>query len=366
MTREKRTRPRDAESLARLRAWQEARVVRVKEGVDLHTLAQDLGGVPSREGRQGGEVRYLFGPEGARTHRVRVVGNLWQCPHHGGGDAISLCMSIRGGTFQDTVKYLHDTYLGSDRAAPRPRPAAARQEEMRPVERALEIPRPDPSIWPQTRRHLVEGRGIAPDIVDAAHARGDLYGAAWESKSGRQIPIAVMIARGAEGHIAGAEIKSLAKVADGKRMSILAAGSRKSEGAFCVGCPIERAQAVGVVEGGIDAMAALTVLRSRGDTRDWALVSSAGDGKLPPGLMAQIPEGAARYAMHDRDEAGERMAGALTAGGDWTRLSPSPAAGKDWADVTAEARSQQLDQVRIDARRDGPQAQPAKNELCRE
>lgn len=366
MAREKRERRRSPEQLAKLFAYRDAVVQRVKEEVDLHVLAKDLGGVPIREG---GELRYLFGEKGARSHRVKINGQLWKCPHTGGGDAFSLVRSVRGGTFQEALAFLKDTYLrGAPKAMPAAKPAVARPVESEPTrERVLMLPQPDPEAWPRARRHLVEGRGISAEIVDAAHRAGDLFAAAWTTKNGGKIPVVAMLARDENGRAVGAEIKSLAVLSSGKRMSIMAPGSEKSAGSFRVGGPIEKAQAVGVVEGGIDAMAALTVLRSRGDDRSWTIVSSAGEGKLAQGVMSRIPDAARRYAMQDRDDAGDRMAEGLNSAGfgGWQRLSPAPSAGKDWADMTAEARSQQLSQIRVSAGRDEVPAVESKNGLSR-
>ncbi|WP_412509576.1 DUF3991 domain-containing protein, partial [Roseovarius sp. SYSU LYC5161] len=219
--------------------------------------------------------------------------------------------------------------------------AAAERQTRDTVQRAHRTrppftpPTPDPDAWPQVRAHLVDERGLDPDLVDEAHAAGDVYAQTREGEHGAMTN-AVFLQRGPSGRPTGAEIKGLHQRRDGSRFSGMAAGSRKDRGAFRAGVDLAAARVVVVVEAAIDALSALMFARSKGRGDGVCVVSTAGEPKqgMPEPVMAAIPADATRVAAQDRNKVGDRQARQLLkldSDHAWKRWTP-PEPHTDWND----------------------------------
>jgi len=301
------------------------------------------------------EKRWKLGAKGARTHKVEVdeARDRWRCAiaQTGGHGAIDLVKVVMETDFNGAVSWLADVYgkdaASADLTARLERGARAEVERATKVRAPFTPPVPDPDAWPEVRAYLVGERGLDPDLVDAAHAAGDVYAQTKEGPRGGLLRNAIFLQRGVDGTATGAEIKGLRKNRDGSRFSGLAAGSRKDRGIFRTGVDLAKARVVVVVEAAIDAMSALMFARSRGRSDGVCIVSTAGEMKkgqtLPEPVFAAIPKGAKRLTGQDRNDAGERQARHLQRADpehEWKRWTPPPPH-NDWNDwAQAYAREQ--------------------------
>ena len=292
------------------------------------------------------EKRWKLGAKGARTHKVEVdeARNRWRCAitQEGGHGAIDVVKMVMETDFNGAVSWLADVY-GKDAASA---DLTARLERVArvEVERATQErapftpPVPDPDAWPEVRAYLVEERGLDPDLVDAAHAAGDVYAQTKAGPRGGALRNAIFVQRAPDGTPTGAEIKGLRKNRDGSRFSGLAAGSRKDRGAFRTGVELARARIVVVVEAAIDALSARMFAKTRGRDDGLCVISTAGNSKqgsgLPEPIRTAIPTTARRFAGQDRGKAGDRQARDLDRSDPdhtWTRWMPPEPHG-DWND----------------------------------
>lgn len=292
------------------------------------------------------EKRWKLGAKGARTHKVEVdeARNRWRCAitQEGGHGAIDVVKMVMETDFNGAVSWLADVY-GKDAASA---DLTARLERVArvEVERATQErapftpPVPDPEAWPEVRAYLVEERGLDPDLVDAAHAAGDVYAQTKAGPRGGALRNAIFVQRAPDGTPTGAEIKGLRKNRDGSRFSGLAAGSRKDRGAFRTGVELARARIVVVVEAAIDALSARMFAKTHGRDDGLCVISTAGNSKqgsgLPEPIRTAIPTTARRFAGQDRGKAGDRQARDLDRSDPdhtWTRWMPPEPHG-DWND----------------------------------
>lgn len=287
--------------------------------------------------------RWKIGPKGSRTHRIEVTDHKWRCPilARGGTGAIDLVQAVMETDFNGALSWLSSRFgieataadlSGTTRFTAKARVAQAASERA-----AFQPPAPDPEAWPEVRRHLIEERGLIPEIVDEAHAAGDVYAQTRKGPHGGQLTNAVFLARDEDGTPTGAELKGTRAMRDGSRWSGMAPGSDKKAGAFRAGVRrIAEAARVVVVESAIDALSALGWIRhERGYRGAVSIISTAGDGAPPAASVAAIREDAQRYAGQDNNAAGDSQAKRL--GDGWKRLRP-PEPHVDWNDWAQSSR----------------------------
>lgn len=311
--------------------------------LDLKTVAQDLGLEWDKS-----DKRWKSGPQGARDHRIEITDQRWRCAvlQSGGRGAIDLVKSVQGVDFNGALSYLAGRYgLEATAADSVSRHLGRASDQVRhAIENrpALALPEPAPQRWQQVRDHLITVRGIDPQVLDEAHAAGDVYA---QERPGQHGPMvnAVFVCRDDAGIPTGAEIKSIRPRPDGSYWGACALGTNKKAGGFRAGIrDLAQAARVIVVESAIDALSALGwVRRERGYSGSIAVISTAGDGALPEALSSQIPAEAKRYAGQDRNAAGDRQAQMM--GEAWSRLPP-PTPHEDWNEWSqAQVRNQQTE-----------------------
>jgi hypothetical protein len=299
--------------------------------LDLETVATDLGLKYDKT-----DKRWKAGPKGARDHRIEITKdkNVWRCAviQKGGRGAIDLVKSVQDTDFNGALSYLADRYGLSAAAADavgrsmdRAKAQVSRAVQERP---AFKLPEPSPERWPQVRDHLIEVRGIDPEILDEAHNAGDVYAQEREGQHGPMVN-AVFVCRDVDGVPTGAEIKSIRPRPDGSYWGACALGTNKKAGGFRAGIrDFAKAAGVIVVESAIDALSALGwIRREKKSNAAISVISTAGDGALPDALAAGIPEAAKKFAGQDRNAAGDRQAKKMGSG--WKRLEP-PEPFEDW------------------------------------
>jgi len=288
------------------------------------------------------DMRWKIGPKGARDHRIEIEGQgpdgtgggrKWRCAaiQGGGSGAIDLVRRVTGADFNGALAWLSARY-GTEAAAAdmtdRAHSRALERVQRAAAERpAFTPPAPDPAAWPAVRRYLLEERRLDADLVDEAHALGNVYAQSRPGPHGGQLINAVFLARDENGQPTGAELKGITARRDGSRYAGVAPGSDKQRGAFRAGVQrLADAARVIIVESAIDALSALGWVRSKGYKGPVCVVSSAGDG-IPEPVRESIPKTARRYAGQDRNRAGDRQARRL--GDGWERLRP-PGGHEDW------------------------------------
>lgn len=331
---------RRQEALEAARAERKALTDRLRE-IPVQRVLDDLGGIWDAK-----EERWKFGPDGARSHKIRVdeTKNVWQCAilQSGGRGAIDAVKAILETDFEGAVAWLADRYgsteTAADLTATLERQARARVEKAAAERPPFTPPVPDPDAWPKVRAHLVEDRGLDPELIDAAHAAGDVYAQTKTGPRGGTLTNAIFLQRGPDGEATGAEIKGLLRRRDGTRFSGLAAGSRKDRGTFRAGVELAKARVVVVVEAAIDAISALMFARTKGRDAGLCVISTAGQAKkempLPEPIFSAIPADARRFAGQDRNAAGDKQARHLQRADrdqDWQRWTP-PEPHTDWND----------------------------------
>ena len=297
--------------------------------LDLKTVAEDLGLEYDAQDR-----RWKSGPQGARDHRIEITDQKWRCAvlQAGGHGAIDLVKAVQGTDFSGALAYLAGRYgldaAAADTVGRRMERATAQVQRAVDTRPALQLPEPAQDRWHQVRDHLVSVRGIDPEILDQAHAAGDVYA---QERPGQHGPMvnAVFVCRDVDGNPTGAEIKSIRPRPDGSYWGAVALGTNKKAGSFRAGLrDLARAARVIVVESAIDALSALCwVRRVKGYGGAVSVVSTAGDGALPVSLSSSIPDSAIKYAGQDRNRAGDRQARKM--GDNWKRLTP-PSPYVDW------------------------------------
>lgn len=302
------------------------------------------------------EKRWKLGAKGARSHKIEVDEgrNRWRCAitQAGGHGAIDVVKSVMETDFTGALSWLTSVYgqdaASADLTARLERGAKAEVQRATQERPPFTPPVPDPDAWPEVRAYLVGERGLDPDLVDAAHAAGDVYAQTKEGPKGGLLKNAIFLHRAPDGTPTGAEIKGLRKSRDGSRFSGLAAGSRKDMGAFRTGVELARARIVVVVEAAIDALSARMFAKMRGRDEGLCVISTAGNSKkgsgLPEPIRTAIPATAKRFAGQDRGKAGDRQARDLDRsdpGHTWTRWMPPEPHGdwNDWAQTYARERS---------------------------
>lgn len=278
------------------------------------------------------EERWLFGSKGARTHRIQVDDQtgLWRCAASdgaikGGKNAVNLVMFIHDCDFKQAVTTLEGKSSQISLSPARSQTAPTTKVE---APRFLEMPfRCDASSsWPAARRFLIEKRGLSPEIIDPEHEKGNLYVSRSGSKG--QFMNIVMPMRDANGDVCGAEIKGTVRGPNGYYTG-LAKGSRKADSAFHVGADPSKAERALFVESGIDAMAALQFFEAMKIDVRFTAISSAGEGTGFERIEKLLPADCEKWACHDNDVAGEKLAEKMS---DRTDIRyPSPV-GKDWGD----------------------------------
>lgn len=297
--------------------------------LDVATVIEDLGFEHDKA-----ERRWKFGPKGARDHRIEVTDQRWRCAvlQSGGRGAIDLVKAVQKTDFNGALAYLANRYgleaTAADLAGRQMNQttlAVTKAVETRPP---FQLPEPAPHRWPEVRSHLVRQRGLDPEILDQAHAAGDVYA---QEKPGQHGPMvnAVFVCRDASGTPTGAEIKATRPRPDGSYWGACALGTDKKAGSFRAGIRnIAKAARVVVVESAIDALSALGwIRREKGYSGPVSVVSTAGDGALPDNVAAEIDPKAMKFAGQDSNRAGDRQARRL--GSDWQRLTP-PQPHEDW------------------------------------
>ena len=297
--------------------------------LELKTVTEDLGFKYDEL-----DKRWKSGPQGARDHRIEITDQKWRCAvlQKGGHGAIDLVKAVQDTDFNGALAYLAGRYgldaAAADTVGRRMERATAQVHRAVETRPALQLPEPSPDRWHQVRNHLVSVRGIDPEILDQAHAAGDVYA---QERPGQHGPMvnAVFVCRDADGNPTGAEIKSIRPRPDGSYWGAVALGTNKKAGSFRVGIRnLARAAKVVVVESAIDALSALGwIRRVKGYSGAVSVVSTAGDGSLPASLSSSIPESATKYAGQDRNKAGDRQARKM--GDGWKRLAP-PESYEDW------------------------------------
>lgn len=277
------------------------------------------------------ERLWKAGPKGARTHRIAIKDGKWfdHAAQKGRGGAIDLAQHVLGTDFNGALSWLSSAFGREATTADyrrRAHDSAGKVVELAAEKRPpFTPPEPDPHAWPAVRRHLVEDRALPADLVDAAHAAGDLYGVSRPTKSSLILRNAVFIQRDASGAPTGAELKGIIRGQDGGHWSGLAPGSSKARGVFRVGSELARAARVFVVESAIDALS--LAARTRDKFKSFVILSTAGDNTMPAPILKAIHPEAQRHAAQDRNPAGDRQAERL--GDGWQRMRP-PAPFEDW------------------------------------
>lgn len=309
--------------------------------LDLETVISDLG----FEFDEKDDKRWKIGPAGARDHRIQLTDNKWRCAvlQKGGRGAIDLVKSVQGTDFNGALAYLANRYGLEATAADavnRQMHAAKSSVERAVKERPpFQVPAAAEHRWQEVQTHLISVRGIDPEILDQAHAAGDVYA---QEKAGKFGPMvnAVFVCRDEKGEPTGAEIKAIKPSKDGSYYSAAAAGTDKKAGGFRAGVrDLAKAARVVVVESAIDALSALGwIRRERNYDGHVTVISTAGDGSLPEPVLAAIPETAKKFAGQDANRAGDRQARKM--GDDWTRLTP-PKPHTDWNDWSQSVRTRQ-------------------------
>lgn len=292
-----------------------------------------------KDAKDGG--MWKAGEKGARSHRITIKDGKWfdHVSQRGRGGAIDLVQHVLETDFKNALAWLGHQFGSSAAAADYRGKIHAVAERM--VERLVEErapftpPQPDPSSWPEVRRHLIEERAIPADLVDAGHATGDIYAVSRPSRGTMKLRNAVFVQRDNSGTPVGAELKGIVRGIDGKHWSGLAPGSRKSAGVFKVGSDMLASAHVFVVESAIDALSLAARIKDhvRGT---WAVISSAGDSTMPESILGEIHPHAKRYASQDRNVAGDRQAARL--GDGWRRLTVEPPF-EDWNEELVARRS---------------------------
>ena len=325
----------------------------------IHQVLEDLGAEWDASDR-----RWKIGPAGARDHRIEIegqnldgtgTGRKWRCAvmQSGGGGAIDLVQRVMSTDFNGALSWLASRY-GADAAASdltgRTHARAAERVEKARAERPpFTPPAPDQGAWPAVRRYLVEERCLLPQLVDEAHALGNVYAQSRPGPHGGTMVNAVFLSRDEDGQPTGAELKGIQARRDGSRYAAVAPGSDKHRGAFRAGVQrmVDAARVI-VVESAIDALSALGWARGRGYNGPLAVVSSAGDG-IPEPVIGAIRDTSQRFAGQDNNRAGNRQARRLGEG--WTRLTP-PDGHEDW-NAWAQASARRSDSgEKEDYRRD--------------
>jgi hypothetical protein len=341
---------RQAVALEEARAARKALTDRLR-AIPVAQVLEDLGGDWDPH-----EKRWKFGEKGARSHKIEIDEgrNRWRCAitQTGGHGAIDAAKAIMGVDFEGALSWLADTYgkdsVSADLTARLERTARAEVERATKERAPFTPPVPDPDAWPEVRAYLVGERGLDPDLVDAAHAAGDVYAQTKEGPRGGLLRNAIFLQRAPDGTPTGAEIKGLRKSRDGSRFSGLAAGSRKDMGAFRTGVELARARIVVVVEAAIDALSARMFAKTRGRDDGLCVISTAGNSKkgsgLPEPIRTAIPTTSKRFAGQDRGKAGDRQARDLDRsdpGHTWTRWMPPEPHGdwNEWAQTYARERN---------------------------
>lgn len=341
---------RQAVALEEARAARKALTNRLR-AIPVAQVLEDLGGDWDPH-----EKRWKFGEKGARSHKIEIDEgrNRWRCAitQTGGHGAIDAAKAIMGVDFEGALSWLADTYgkdsASADLTARLERTARAEVERATKERAPFTPPVPDPDAWPEVRAYLVGERGLDPDLVDAAHAAGDVYAQTKEGPRGGLLRNAIFLQRAPDGTPTGAEIKGLRKSRDGSRFSGLAAGSRKDMGAFRTGVELARARVVVVVEAAIDALSARMFAKTRGRDDGLCVISTAGNSKkgsgLPEPIRTAIPATSKRFAGQDRGKAGDRQARDLDRsdpGHTWTRWMPPEPHGdwNEWAQTYARERN---------------------------
>lgn len=317
--------------------------------LDITTVISDLGFEFDKS-----DKRWKIGPAGARDHRIELegqdaqgtaAGNKWRCAvlQGGGRGAIDLVKSVQGTDFNGALAYLAKRYgleaTAAESVSDRMHKAEARVKRAVETRPPFQLPENAPERWKEVRTHLVSVRGIDPEVLDQAHAAGDVYA---QEKAGKFGPMinAVFVCRDEKGEPTGAEIKAIKPSKDGSYYSAAAAGTDKKAGGFRAGVrDLAKAARVVVVESAIDALSALGwIRRERGYDGPVTVISTAGDGSLPEPMFAAIPETAKKFAGQDANRAGDRQARKM--GDDWTRLTP-PKPHTDWNDWSQFIRARQ-------------------------
>lgn len=299
------------------------------------------------------DQRWKIGPEKSRDHRIELEDQnnqtgasdkkKWRCAvlQKGGRGAIDLVKAVQGTDFNGALAYLSNRYgleaTASDVVGRQMHQAEARVKRAVETRPAFKLPDQSPENWLKVRSHLIKVRGIDPEILDQAHASGDVYAQEKEGKHGPMVN-AVFVCRGADGEPTGAEIKSIRPRPDGTYWGACAVGTNKKAGGFRVGVRnLADAVRVVVVESAIDALSALGwVKRERGYDGPVTVISTAGDGQLPEPLLKSIPANSKKFAGQDANSAGNRQARKM--GDDWKRLSP-PEPHTDWNEWSQSMRS---------------------------
>ena len=347
---------RDAEAA---KAARRAIADRCRE-LDLATVIEDLGFEYDKA-----ERRWKFGPKGARDHRIEVTDQKWRCAvlQSGGRGAIDLVKAVQGTDFNGALSYLANRYglkaTAADLAGQQMTKVTAAVTTAMEKRPAFQLPSEAPERWPEVRQHLIQQRGIASEIVDAAFIDGDVYAQEKPGRHGSMVN-AVFVCRGPDGTPTGAEIKAIKPRPDGSYWGACAIGTNKKAGSFRAGLrDIGSAARVMVVESAIDALSALHFLqKEKNDYGPISIISSAGDGPLPAGIRAAIHPKAAKFAGQDANAAGDRQARRL--GKDWKRIRP-PVPHEDWSDW-AQAAFKKLKTALLPRRKESPSfSEPEEN-----
>ena len=223
----------------------------------------------------------------------------------GGGGAIDLVIHLKNVGFRDALAWLAEHFAGV--AGRAPGSAAARAP--------LRLPAPDSSRLDRVRDYLTVQRGLAPAILDALIASGEL------SADGQAN--AVFVLRSETGAPVGAELRGTSG-----RWRGMAPGSRKDLGFFAVGA--QAAATVILCESAIDAVSAFQ-LRHAGRA-----ISTAGARPNPAWLPALLSTHHLLCGF-DADPTGDRMADELIALHPAVRrLRPTL---HDWNDVLCAERT---------------------------
>lgn len=307
--------------------------------LDLETVISDLGFEFDKS-----DQRWKIGADGSRDHLIELKNQnrdtgtsddqKWRCAvlQSGGRGAIDLVKAVQGTDFNGALAYLSNRYglkaTASAWVGQQMHEAEARVKRAVEICPAFKLPEASPDNWQKVRAHLIKVRGIDPEVLDQAHADGDIYA---QEKAGQHGPMvnAVFVCRDADGEPTGAEIKSIRPRPDGTYWGACAVGTNKKAGGFRAGIrDLAKAARVVVVESAIDALSALGwIKRDRGYDGAVAVISTAGDGLLPEPLLTSIPATAKKFAGQDANIAGNRQARKM--GEDWKRLTP-PKPHTDW------------------------------------
>jgi Plasmid recombination enzyme/Protein of unknown function (DUF3991) len=265
----------------------------------------------------------------------------------GGGGAIDLVMHAQGYTFKEAVAWLRDEVGREEAVAAVVTTAAAQAQEIadREPRPPFREPEPQPSRWPQVRRHLIERCSLPRSFVDSLHDQGKVYADRRNN--------AVFLRTNDRGEVTGAH---LIGTWEGNPFAGVAAGTRKNEGWFQVTVrgqqSAEEAPPTLIIAGSpVDAVAVLEIHRLAQEGRECGpvtVIAVDSAGGLPHQAIREALQrgGVVRVAV-DNDPSGDRI---------WrqvheqypdpvTVVRDRPTLG-DWTDVLREQQSQRAERER--------------------